>query len=278
MTRYLLGQLAAAERDACEQVWFTDKAQFVQLCEAETALIDAYVRGDLRGAERTLFEQQFLPIPARRERINAARALLQLIDQSAVQPESWWQRWRAVLRVPKLVPALAMMAVVLLLAGGLWWMWRSRPNREEMAQPTPSTVEPAHPMPEPTQLAQVSVTPAPTLSPVPVAPNTKVFALGMGVLRSEGNEVRTLPLTRDVAQVRFQLTLPPNDFRIFAAHLRTAEGSEIERWNRLPAQAHRLTVTLAAQRLTPGDYVMVIEGGQANEELQRLPFKVTRER
>ena len=97
MTRYLLGQLPEAQRDLYEQEWFTDQAQYAQLCEAENALIDAYVRGDLRGPEGTLFEQHFLTIPARRERVQTARALVQELERRVLEthPELWWQRWFA---------------------------------------------------------------------------------------------------------------------------------------------------------------------------------------
>lgn len=273
MTRYLLGQLPEAERDAREQEWFTDKVQYVQLCEAETALIDAYVRGDLRGEERTLFEQHFLPIPARRERVNTARALLHLIDQPAVQAEAWWQRWRTAVRVPKLIPALAMTAVVLLLAGGLWLLLKSGPNREEAAQPVTPTVEPARPTPQPTQLAQAPVTPA------PAAPKTTVFALTAGVLRSEGHDaLPTLKLAHGIERVQLQVKLPAHEYKQFTATLRTAEGGDVQRWT-VKAAGTRLSLSLAAQQLKAGDYVLVVRGinaPRAAEEFRQLPFQVRR--
>jgi hypothetical protein len=285
MTRYLLGQLPAAERDACEQEWFTNQEQYVQLCEAETALIDAYVRNDLRGAERALFEQHFLTIPARRDRVQSARALVQLIAQPAAKPESWWQRLSAALRAPKLIPAVAMGAIALLMAGGLWSVWQRRPSGQELAQPGTPTVVPQRPTPQPTQIARATETPALTPSPAasPSLPKTLLFALTAGVLRSDDNEsLRTLKLASSIERVQLQVTLPASDYRQFAATLRTAEGRDLTRWHNVkaantPAGA-RLTLNLPAKTLKPGDYILVVSGinpPREAEELRRLPFKVS---
>ncbi len=290
MTRYLLGQLPEAERDACELAWFTDKAQYVQLCEAENALIDDYVRGGLRGAERALFEQHFLTIPARRERVMTARALVQVIDQPVVSAESWRRRWWAGWRMPQLIPALAM--AVLLLAGGLWMYGRQRGLQLQLAETAATATEQQRHAEELEQslateraanarlteeLTRRNNAPAPQPTTTATAPKTLLFTLSAGVLRSDGDALPTLKLARGIVRVQLHVKLPMHEYKQFAATLRTAEGRDVQRWT-VKAAHTQLTLSLAAQQLKAGDYVLMIQGIKAigeREEFRRVPFNVS---
>lgn len=288
MTRYLLGQLPAAERDACEQEWFTDKAQYVLLCEAENALIDDYVRGHLHGAERMLFEQHFLTIPARRERVLTAQAFVQMIDAPATPTESRWQRWRAGWHAPQLIPALAL--VVLLLMGGLWLYQRQRGWQQQLAQTAATAAEQQRRAQalEPALAAEraanarltedlarrneAAVPPAPA-----AAPKTLLFALTAGVLRSDsGDALPALKLAKDVARVQLQVKLPAHQYKRLAATLRTADGRAVQQWT-VKTTDTRLLLMLPAKQLKAGDYVLVVDGLNAQreaEEFRRVPFQV----
>ena len=298
MTRYLLGQLPAAERDMCEQAWFVGKERYDQLCEAENALIDAYVRGALRSADRALFEQHFLTIPARRERVQTARVLMQTIDQPVIRADPWWQRWRAFFLAPKLIPALALAPLALLL-GGLWLFEQRHQLRQQLANSATAAAEQQRRVQELEQSlaaeraanARLSEelarsnnpsTPSPTAS-VP-APRTLLFTLLAGVLRSDSEGgLKTLANPPGVERVRLQVGLPTNDYTRFAATLRTADGNELARWGTVKAAKSKtgtsLTLEVAAPSLKPGDYVLVVSGINARrevEEFRRLPFKVSR--
>lgn len=75
LTRYLLGELPEAERDALEEAFFVDDDAFEQALAAEDELLDAYARGELSPGERARFEALFLSRPRVRERVRFARAL-----------------------------------------------------------------------------------------------------------------------------------------------------------------------------------------------------------
>ena len=288
MTRYLLGQLSEAERDACEQEWFTDKVQYVQLCEVENALIDDYVRGVLSGPPRKLFEQQFLTLPARRERVMTAQLLLQEIAQQTVvapapQARRWFDPWSQF----RLFPTLAWATVALLLVIGGWYFVRQRrsptPLQSEQARgsevpalPRPSVSTPPESLPPPPK-------PPPSIqSPTQAASTarTLLFALSAGTLRGEdAAQLPILRLNKNVQRVQFQVLLPPNDYRQFSVELQAASGEIASRWNGLRAARQQLGVVLSADRLSPGDYVMVIRGvstASGSEEIRRLPFNVRR--
>jgi anti-sigma factor RsiW len=294
MTRYLLGQLPAAEREACEQEWFTDQAQYIQLCEAENALIDDYVRGLLHGENRALFEQHFLTLPARRERVLTAQALVQTIDAPVAPTASWWQRWRAQQRVPALLPAFTMALLMLLVAGGLWSFWQSRKLKAQLLEQARATsaqqrraeelaqslaAERAANVRLTEELARRNNPPTPQLTASVAAPKTLLFALTAGVLRSDSGEtLATLKLTRNIERVRLQVKLPAHEFKQFAVTLRTAEGRALQSWT-TNATGTRLTLALTTQQLAAGDYALIVSGVKTRgeiEEFRRVPFRVTR--
>jgi anti-sigma factor RsiW len=74
-TRYLLGELSESEQMALEERFFTDPQVFNQVLQAESKLVDAYARGRLSNEMRERFEQSYLQHPARRDRVEFARAL-----------------------------------------------------------------------------------------------------------------------------------------------------------------------------------------------------------
>ena len=291
MTRYLLGQLPDAQRDVCEQEWFTDKTHYARLCEAENTLIDDYVRGALQGEERVLFEQHFMTIPARRERVLTAQALVQTIDQSVAPRESWWQRWLASWRAPQLIPAMAL--AVLLLIGGLWLSSQRRALQEQLARSAATASEQQRRAQELEQslvaeraanarlthdLARRNTITAPQPRASATAPKTLLFTLTTGVLRSaDGDALPTLKLVPGIVRVQLNVKLPAHEYKQFAATLRTAEGRDVQRWT-VKAAHTQLTLSLAAQQLKAGDYVLMIQGIKAigeREEFRRVPFNVS---
>ncbi|MFN8002218.1 MAG: hypothetical protein U0X75_14515 [Acidobacteriota bacterium] len=134
---FLLGDLPAAERDAMEADIFADKEVFYRLSEIEDRLIDDYARGVLTGEERLRFEQLYLTNPARRQRVEFARALTSALDRQSDTPvtannltpelaaakaerQRWWLSLLELLRARP--PAWTVMTVclALLVAGGAW--------------------------------------------------------------------------------------------------------------------------------------------------------------
>ncbi len=75
MALYLLGDLAEEERDHLEERLLADEEAFSRLEVVEEDLIDAYVKGELSGAEKQSFKSRFLATPERRGRVAFRRAL-----------------------------------------------------------------------------------------------------------------------------------------------------------------------------------------------------------
>lgn len=75
LKNYLLGELAAADAEAFDELSFTDETFGADLSAAENDLIDAYLNNDLRGADLKKFESVYFATQHRREKVEFARAL-----------------------------------------------------------------------------------------------------------------------------------------------------------------------------------------------------------
>lgn len=143
MTRYLLGELSAAEQVLLEERYFTDPQVFDQVVQVENELVDAYVREQLPPTVRAQFEQCYLSHPTRRERVKFAEALATKIDRQeetastaapTIEAISWWrkifpswngQRWRL---------AAVAVASLLIMLGGIWLVVTTTRLRQELQE------------------------------------------------------------------------------------------------------------------------------------------------
>ncbi|MFN2493080.1 MAG: hypothetical protein ABR501_09385, partial [Pyrinomonadaceae bacterium] len=69
VTQYLLGSLPEAEAERFDELSFTDDEFADALMAAEKDLVDAYVQGELTGAELEQFKSHYLASPLRREQV-----------------------------------------------------------------------------------------------------------------------------------------------------------------------------------------------------------------
>ena len=74
LTQYLLGARPEAETERLDELSFTDDEFADSLNAAEKDLIDAYVRGELRGDDLEQFKAHYLASPLRREKVAFAQA------------------------------------------------------------------------------------------------------------------------------------------------------------------------------------------------------------
>jgi len=98
--RYLLGDLSEEQQIQLEKECFADDEAFERLLMVEGELNDAYVRGELSGRDRQLFERSVLGSPRRRQRVEFARAFTRCVSGAPVDPMSgpalsresrvWW--------------------------------------------------------------------------------------------------------------------------------------------------------------------------------------------
>ena len=119
--RYLLGQLSDGAWEEFEQELLVDDELLEELLVLEDELNDEYLMGELPGDERVQFEQHFLAAPERQEKLRFARALNRYVTaasrQASVAKSSlvlWGSR-------TALYRAVATFAVVILIAGTVWF-------------------------------------------------------------------------------------------------------------------------------------------------------------
>jgi hypothetical protein len=297
MRRYLLGALPAEERTRLEDRYLVDVDVFETLVAVENDLIDAYVRGELTGDERVRFEAEYLASPARRDKVNFARAL-SVVSASArqsipIQAVSPWKRLGEVFSRSWGIPQWAFAAaVVAIVAAGSWLtvqnlslraglrqaqarqaeQQRAQDElRRQNAQLAAVAREPIQENQQNTQVAQLEVPPAPGLT----------FRLNSGTARGVGEQQETLVVPSGASRVRLQLILDRNEYKAYEAVLQTAEGSEILRAADLHSRSTREGAVVAwrlpARSLPAGDYVIQLSGRLASgslEDVDSFSFRV----
>lgn len=132
--RYLLGQLSDGAREEFEQKLLVDKELFEELLVVEDELNDEYLLGDLPRDERIQFEEHFLSVPERQEKLRFARALNRYVS-TASQRERTVGNLLPVSQSTRtlLFRAVAVLAVIILIAGMVVFLRRRSPSPETFA-------------------------------------------------------------------------------------------------------------------------------------------------
>ena len=86
LIRYLLGELPAEETERLDELSIADEEVAARLSGVENDLVDAYVRAETSGEDRTRFESFYLSSAKRREKVQFARALLERERGTATAP------------------------------------------------------------------------------------------------------------------------------------------------------------------------------------------------
>ncbi len=195
LIRYLLGEMSGEEQEKLEDAYFSDDALYEELEATETALIDAYVRGQISEDIRSRFEERYLASPRQREKVEFAR----LLFEKSLRPPSeeqeairWWQRILLPVSSPRrlLISAVALFALAIVIAGSLL-LYRSGRPEPSLARRDQQAV-PAGQRP-----AEVPSGAEESSKPVASAPAGDVIALSLvpGMTRGEapGNLLRMPP-------------------------------------------------------------------------------------
>lgn len=77
--KYLFNEMSEIERDEFENRFVSDDALFFEIAERENEFVDMYASGKLRGGELKRFESSLASLPARRQKIENAKVLGELI-------------------------------------------------------------------------------------------------------------------------------------------------------------------------------------------------------
>ena len=145
INRYLLGELPEEQQVEIEDRAFSDQEFMAIITAAENDLIDEYVREQMSAADQGRFESRFLASESRRKRVEFARALTQLLDETRVTeretrkvsaaPVSWREALAAFFNGLNPVGRLALTAATLLiLVGGAWLITQTLTLRSQLNQ------------------------------------------------------------------------------------------------------------------------------------------------
>lgn len=134
ITAYLLGALPEALTEYFDELSFTDDEFADELSVAEKDLVDAYVTGELKGADLEKFKSYYLASPLRQEKVEFAKSFQSLArkDLARAAPvivqEKTKSFWANFWMIPQWGFALAALALVFF---GGWVLWEnSRLNSE----------------------------------------------------------------------------------------------------------------------------------------------------
>jgi hypothetical protein len=300
-TSYLLGELSEAEATALEREFFANPDVFARLVEAETELVDDYVRRRLPPPLSARFERQYLSDPRRRARVEFAEALATKIDEveSAAKVQASRGAERARVEVPEARTWLwrASMAAALLVAIGStgWWWLQSRRLRGELTHSElarTSGEQRTRDLQDQLSKAQTSAsalaselerlkTPP---GPPPTQPAPSFVSLLLTVPSARAPEPRdapTLAIPRGTREVRFELAMPEAEYASYQVAVNPVVGPAVFTRQRLVPRrvgaGARIAVTAPAERLVAGDYMLTLTGerpGAPPETVSQLLFRV----
>lgn len=314
ISQYLLGELSEEQQVEIEDRAFSDKEYLATITAVENDLIDEYVRGDLKAADRQRFESRFLASAERRKRVEFAKALRTVVSESistekkVVQTAKTWS-WRDSLYafINGLNPAARLAfvaAAILLVAGAAWLFVETLRLRRQVTQLQAQSqagqnsqqalelerkrnaelnarLDQEKQQREQTDesLRQLTETPEAT-KPAP-PPVIASLTLLPGLSRG-GGQKPNLDLSNDAHLVRLQIGIDPEEqYKSFAVELRTLAGRQV--WNRenLAARTRRGTravgLTLPATVLKSGEYELRLRGlteGGGSEDVGFYYFNV----
>lgn len=294
--RYLLGNLPESEQLALETEFFADGNLLEQMQDIETDLVDEYIRGQLSNADQQQFERHYLTTPAHWERVAFAKELLRAANEQSspqsVQPkESFWEKLLATLRAPQLAFGAALTAAVLLVAGIIWLKNQQTDWQRQIAKTEAERVAERQRLRElETQLAQQTERNAELNAELtklnerlnaetnkPTSPSAIFsFLLIPGV---RGGEQPTLKLPPGTQQIRLQMKLETDDFPRYRASLRPVDGGASWNQTSISKTGSTVSVTLPADKLRSGDYILTLTGVDATgtaEELNRYFFRLSK--
>jgi hypothetical protein len=303
--RYLLGELSDEERDRLEGDYFADPVLLEELHAARDEMIDAYLRGELPPGRSERFERYFMASPRRRERVEFAKALMQVhaartspaATEERRDATSWWQALFALFFAHRQLAFAA--AALILVAVGSWVAFRLYSSRgqgggdDRLASVRPEQTPPA-PVPSPQPEATPSgVTTEPAAAPTPAPPPEQTrtpvprresrvlaFALTSGLVRGD-DEPERLVIPRGTEVVLLRFGLEDEGHKTYRASLRTPEGEEVPLTSSVRVSgtktARTATLRVPARLLKDGDYILRLNGtaaGVGETNVARFYFRV----
>ncbi len=297
LVRYLLGDLPEQEMERLAEEYFVRDEAWEALNTVESDLIDAYVRGELPQELRQKFMAHFINSPARQERVEFAKILMNSVvrEQAGASGTETrkWARWRKARPPAHWIhrPAIrfSLIAAGLLTAGLMAVVTvQNRQLRDELKKTQFAQTELQRQLElARQQAANHNTDPRNTKPEAPLLLSHEIptisIVLSPGVLRTS-HEGPTLPLTTVQSSMVLILDLEQDRYAAYEAVIKTAGGKSIKRITGLksqPVQDNEKAVALKvpAQLLKRDDYVVTLFGLRENgrpEPVDAYTFSVSR--
>lgn len=287
MTRYLLGEMSDAERDALETAYFCDDASVEKLEFVRGCLIDRYVAGRLSEAERERFESHFLESPHHRRKLAFATALAASVEAGPPVSTSRSGSFSEFLRGRRTAFALA--AALMLLAIGSLFLFRGVLRVKQ--QPTGYTVNG-------NGNSDIDRTAGGTVKPPDANLNqnrsndrrkgteTRTLVASLDLTshltsRDRGSPGESLAIGDDVVSVHLLIPRPRRAVRYtsYTTSLLPVDGREIWSQQLPPGSSSTMVLKIPAKLFSPQDYVLIVNGVTAaglEEQVDGRSFRVER--
>jgi anti-sigma-K factor RskA len=292
LAKYLLGNLSEDEQVRVEDRAFADPDYMGALEGVEADLIDAYVRGELAESGRREFERRFLISPARRTKVEFARALTRVAAESkaaesvVAKQRSGWEIFVRAFRGWNPAQQFAVgLAVLLCVSGASWLVVQNTTMRSRLAvleaerhrleiqkrALSPQVSEEKNHAGSPIAPSQPQTSPD-----TGRAPSLASLILMPGLSRGEA-QVEQLVLGPSVQLARIEIQLEGrDDYPKFRAELRTRSGEEL--LSRSNLHKHRtpgndsVVLDVPASALAPGDYELALKGIHPDQSVDDIGY------
>jgi hypothetical protein len=289
MVQYLLGNLSEEEQVQIEDRAFSDSAYMGALEAAEADLIDAYVHDELSQAERLEFERRFLTSSNRRSKVEFARDLVRIAEESKAAEVAPSERPFAWLSLVGLIRAsspvfqfASVFLVLISVAGASWLIVENRAMRTRVAaletdRRDLETREEGLRRQLGEEQARAGSLAAelqkqPSVSAVPVAS----LVLLPGLSRAEtGRTQLLLNPSAQIAHVEIVVEAR-DDYPRYSSELRTRSGEEVLIRGNLPrrrtAAGYVVSFDVPTSALGTGEYELALKGVANDGRAQELGY------
>jgi hypothetical protein len=251
LERYLLGDLPEEEQDALERDFFRSDETFDLLQAAEDDLIDAYVAGTLPAEATGKLRERLERTPARRARVELARALRKAAHRAArpaARPSTTWISLAAVLAVGFAGSLVMLRAVQRDLHEAREEHTTATRRAEDLARELDLTREASG------GIAAQELTPG---------------------SERDIHSTRAVTLTDATAWMRLRLVLPASaPAAALTATLETPDGRTLAELHDLRARDGAVEVMWPARGLAPGTYIVTLR--TARESVESYTLRIAR--
>jgi hypothetical protein len=240
IVRYLLAEISDDDRSGMEERLVHEPSFFDVVASVEDDMIMQFVRGELDSHKLSRFNEVYMNVPAKRTRVESARAMRQALREVA------GTRSARATNLAQLCLAIMAGATVIIVAGVLWW---SPPN---------PTSQPQTKMVAPSQFIEKT--------------SYASFLLEPGLTRSSGGTQIKVPA--GISEVHFELVVPDlSQHKTYTAVLGTPERPAAWTGPGSRNDASLLAV-VPAKVLRPGDYTLELQAD--GEDVATYSFRVAR--